>query len=37
MFRFLISAGLIWASAAQADEMVTYTTDQSFGDVTFGV
>ena len=37
MIRFLFAAGLMLASAAQADEMVTYTTDQSFGDVTFGV
>ena len=31
MVRFLFAAGLMLASAAQADEMVTYTTDQSFG------
>jgi len=37
MVRFLFAAGLMLANAAQAVEMVTYTTDQSFGDVTFGV
>lgn len=36
MVRFILAVALM-ASAAHADEMITYTTDQSFGDVTFGV
>lgn len=37
MFRIILAASLFAASAAHAEEMVTYTTEQSFGDVTFGV
>ena len=37
MYRIILAAGLFAASAAGAEEMVTYTTQQSFGDVTFGV
>ncbi|NUH65430.1 DUF302 domain-containing protein [Sulfitobacter sp. S0837] len=36
MVRLIFAAALL-ASAAHAEEMITYTTDQSFGDVTFGV
>ncbi|MEX3313547.1 DUF302 domain-containing protein [Sulfitobacter sp. PS-8MA] len=36
MVRFIFAAALM-ASAAHAEDMVTYTTDQSFDDVTFGV
>lgn len=37
MYRFALAASLCLATAAQSEEMVTYTTDQSFDDVTFGV
>ncbi|SDG70036.1 DUF302 domain-containing protein [Sulfitobacter delicatus] len=37
MYRFILVTAAFVASAAQAEEMVTYTTDQSFDDVTFGV
>lgn len=37
MYRIILAAGLFAASAVGAEEMVTYTTQQSFGDVTFGV
>ena len=36
MVRLIFAAALL-ASAAHAEEMITYSTDQSFGDVTFGV
>ncbi len=37
MKRFLFAALIVAALPAQAQDVVTYTTDQSFDDVVFGV
>lgn len=37
MNRLIVAAAFSFALPAHADDMITYTTDQSFDDVVFGV
>tara|TARA_R110002049_G_scaffold117332_7_gene270778 strand:- start:7455 stop:7892 length:438 start_codon:yes stop_codon:yes gene_type:complete len=37
MYRLILAASLSLATAVNAEEMITYETDQSFDDVVFGV